>query len=219
MSSATRREPSSETRSENDDSLRELLLQDEFVHEMICTRAYEIYQQRGREDGHDREDWLQAEREILDGLIGQARVGRLEVVLAEYTVAPDELSGGTAPVSQGVTGLQPTRPHAPYRDRYYNPHPDVLEDFVPLAAETISFQAQAVPVAPAIPEASRYVEQLGKKREKTPKSDKPRKHKKAAAGPEDSLILEPEKAKKKKAGHKSKDNKSKESKSKENKKK
>ena len=219
MSSATRREPRSERRSENDDNLRELLLKDEFVHEMICTRAYEIYQQRGREDGHDREDWLQAEREILDGLIGQAGAGRLEEVLAEYTVAPDELSGGPAPVSQGLTGLQATQSHAPYSDRYYNPHPEVFEDFVPLAAETISFQAQAVPVAPAIPEASRYVEQLGKKREKTPKSDKPRKHKKAAAGPEDSLILEPEKAKKKKAGHKSKDNKSKESKSKENKKK
>ena len=94
MSSATRRE----LRSERDDSLRELLLKDEFVHEMICTRAYEIYQQRGREDGQDREDWLQAEREILDGLIGQARAGRLEV-LAEYTVAPDEFSGGPAPVS------------------------------------------------------------------------------------------------------------------------
>ena len=94
MSSATRRE----LRSERDDSLRELLLKDEFVHEMICTRAYEIYQQRGREDGQDREDWLQAEREILDGLIGQARAGRLEV-LAEYTVASDEFSGGSAPVS------------------------------------------------------------------------------------------------------------------------
>jgi len=214
MSSATRREPSSETRSENDDSLRELLLQDEFVHEMICTRAYEIYQQRGREDGHDREDWLQAEREILDGLIGQARVGRLEVVLAEYTVAPDELSGGPAPVSHGVTRLQANRPHAPYQDRYYNPHPNVLEDFVPLAAETISFQVQAVPVAPAIPEASRYVEQPRKKREKAPKSETSRKHKKAAADGEETLTSETEKAKKKKSGHKSKEHKSKEHKKK-----
>jgi hypothetical protein len=219
MSSATRRETHSETRSEWDDSLRELLLQDEFVREMIGRRAYEIYQQRGREDGHDREDWLQAEREILDGLIGQARAGRLEVVLADYVVAPDELPGGHTPVSHGLAAPQAAVPQAPYPDRYYNRHPDVLEDFVPLAAETISFQAQAAPVAPAIPEATRYVEQPGKKREKTPKSDKPRKHKKAAAGPEDSLILEPEKTNKKKAGHKSKDSKSKESKSKENKKK
>src|SRR5215471_8941133 len=123
MSSATRREPRGERRSENDDSLRELLLKDEFVQEMICTRAYEIYQQRGREDGRDREDWLQAEREILDGLIGQARAGRLEVVLAEYTVGPNESSGGPAPLSQALTGPQATQPQDPYPDRYYNPHP------------------------------------------------------------------------------------------------
>ncbi len=33
----------------------------------IQQRAYEIYVQRGRSDGHDVEDWLQAEREILAG--------------------------------------------------------------------------------------------------------------------------------------------------------
>lgn len=34
-------------------------------HEQIRGRAYEIYEQRGREDGHDLEDWLQAESELL----------------------------------------------------------------------------------------------------------------------------------------------------------
>lgn len=214
MSSATRREPRSERRSENDDNLRELLLKDEFVHEMICTRAYEIYQQRGREDGHDREDWLQAEREILDGLIGQAGAGRLEEVLAEYTVAPDELSGLPAPMSQGPTGLQATQSPVPYSDRYYNPHPEVLEDFVPLAAETISFKVQAAPVAPAIPEASRYVEQPRKKREKASKSETPRKHKKIEVAAEAGAALESEKTKKKKSGNKSKESKPKEKKKK-----
>lgn len=33
-------------------------------HEQIRGRAYEIYEQRGREDGHDL-DWLQAESELL----------------------------------------------------------------------------------------------------------------------------------------------------------
>jgi len=214
MSSATRREPRGERRSENDDNLRELLLKDEFVHEMICTRAYEIYQQRGREDGHDREDWLQAEREILDGLIGQAGAGRLEEVLAEYTVAPDELSGGPAPVSQGLTGLQATQSPNTYSDRYYNPHPEVFEDFVPLAAETISFQAQAAPVAPVIPEASHYVEQPRKKREKASKSETPRKHKKIEVAAEAGAALESEKTKKKKSGNKSKASKPKEKKKK-----
>jgi len=31
----------------------------------IARRAYELYMQRGGEDGHDLEDWLQAERELL----------------------------------------------------------------------------------------------------------------------------------------------------------
>ena len=31
----------------------------------IALRAYAIYQRRQGEDGHDMEDWLQAERELL----------------------------------------------------------------------------------------------------------------------------------------------------------
>jgi hypothetical protein len=34
--------------------------------ERIRQRAYEIYPQRGGQDGSDLEDWLQAEQEILD---------------------------------------------------------------------------------------------------------------------------------------------------------
>ena len=32
--------------------------------EQIRFRAYELYEARGREDGHDVEDWLEAEAEI-----------------------------------------------------------------------------------------------------------------------------------------------------------
>jgi hypothetical protein len=35
------------------------------VREKIRLRAYELYEQRGREEGHDFEDWLQAESEVL----------------------------------------------------------------------------------------------------------------------------------------------------------
>ncbi len=31
----------------------------------IRQRAYELYEARGREDGHELDDWLQAEAEIL----------------------------------------------------------------------------------------------------------------------------------------------------------
>ena len=35
--------------------------------EQIRRRAYELYEARGREDGHAVEDWLQAEGEIIAG--------------------------------------------------------------------------------------------------------------------------------------------------------
>lgn len=31
----------------------------------LAKKAYELYVQRGQEDGHDIEDWLEAERQIL----------------------------------------------------------------------------------------------------------------------------------------------------------
>lgn len=35
------------------------------VLEEIRLRAYELFERRGRNPGHDREDWLQAEAEVL----------------------------------------------------------------------------------------------------------------------------------------------------------
>ena len=37
------------------------------VEEAIRIRAYELYEQRGRAEGHADEDWLQAESEIKGG--------------------------------------------------------------------------------------------------------------------------------------------------------
>jgi len=34
------------------------------LEEQVRTRAFELYEARGREDGHDIEDWLRAEAEI-----------------------------------------------------------------------------------------------------------------------------------------------------------
>lgn len=34
--------------------------------EAIARRAYELFLERGGEDGHDVDDWLQAERELLE---------------------------------------------------------------------------------------------------------------------------------------------------------
>jgi hypothetical protein len=37
----------------------------ELTEEYIRLRAYEIWERRGRQNGHDVEDWLQAEAEIF----------------------------------------------------------------------------------------------------------------------------------------------------------
>ncbi len=34
------------------------------IEQQIRQRAYGLYERRGRTDGHDLDDWLQAEREI-----------------------------------------------------------------------------------------------------------------------------------------------------------
>jgi len=35
------------------------------LEEEVRRRAFELYEQRGRENGHDLEDWLQAESEFV----------------------------------------------------------------------------------------------------------------------------------------------------------
>ena len=36
------------------------------LESQIRQRAYELFEARGREDGHDLEDWLRAEEEIME---------------------------------------------------------------------------------------------------------------------------------------------------------
>jgi hypothetical protein len=40
--------------------------------ERIRTRAYELYEARGREEGHDLENWLEAEAEITATVVRTA---------------------------------------------------------------------------------------------------------------------------------------------------
>jgi hypothetical protein len=35
------------------------------LREQVRRRAFELYEQRGREEGHELDDWLQAESEIV----------------------------------------------------------------------------------------------------------------------------------------------------------
>jgi len=42
------------------------------VTELIRARAYQLYELRGKEEGHAEEDWLQAESEILSSQASKA---------------------------------------------------------------------------------------------------------------------------------------------------
>ena len=37
-----------------------------FLEVNIRHRAYELYEERGREDGHDLDDWLRAEADLIE---------------------------------------------------------------------------------------------------------------------------------------------------------
>lgn len=51
------------------EELRERLIRDERVRQMIRVRAYEIFQMRGHHPGSQAHDWYQAESEVLAFLI------------------------------------------------------------------------------------------------------------------------------------------------------
>lgn len=62
------------------------------IHELIARRAYDIYQGRGHVDGHDKEDWLQAESEVVAPLF----VGFMELngdLGVDVGITPSELPG------------------------------------------------------------------------------------------------------------------------------
>ncbi|HXB54206.1 MAG TPA: DUF2934 domain-containing protein [Vicinamibacteria bacterium] len=42
----------------------------------VARRAYEIYLARGGEPGHEREDWLRAERELREQAASAKKTGR-----------------------------------------------------------------------------------------------------------------------------------------------
>ena len=44
------------------------IVTDQNPEESIRRRAYALYEERGREDGHDLDDWLRAEAEVTTAL-------------------------------------------------------------------------------------------------------------------------------------------------------
>ena len=66
-------------------------------HDAIARRAYELYEQRGRENGHDWDDWLQAERELAGADASTAGVPN-QVTSAPRRRRPDREQQTTAVV-------------------------------------------------------------------------------------------------------------------------
>ena len=51
------------------------------LEEQISRRAYELYERRGREAGHEVEDWLQAEAELAERRRSQSKVRRSKKIV------------------------------------------------------------------------------------------------------------------------------------------
>ena len=62
-------------------------------NQQIEARAYELYLERGREDGHDVEDWLAAEKELTQR--------RDEIEAVSDREEPEEARVGYAAVASG----------------------------------------------------------------------------------------------------------------------
>lgn len=55
----------------------------ELTEDIVRARAYRFYEERGRQDGHDREDWFRAEAEIAGEkpvAEGKQKEGRMAAV-------------------------------------------------------------------------------------------------------------------------------------------
>ena len=76
MSSKPQRIASKETEATSTlDTISEVQRENLTRDEEIRFRAYEIYLERGEQEGNDLDDWLQAEREIELGLFQREQAG------------------------------------------------------------------------------------------------------------------------------------------------
>ncbi len=71
------------------------------LSQMITARAYELYEKRGRQDGHALEDWIRAESEVLCIIPCGIRIlespKQLEVDVGLQGFCPDEIEIGVEP--------------------------------------------------------------------------------------------------------------------------
>ncbi len=71
------------------------------VRQRIAVRAYELYQERGGGDGHDLDDWLEAERAIL----GPQRQCLTSPVGVSCDTRKEDLMRANAPLRLGLASV------------------------------------------------------------------------------------------------------------------
>ena len=149
---------------ESIEDLRSRLLKDEIVQEMISRRAYEIYQMRGSQPGHDAENWFRAENEILTVLIQEE--SRREAY--SHDLGTSEEGGARPAAFEPQTASETT-------DRLDQPVGQ-------LAEERAESQSALGAWSPAEPASAEPAPSIGKKQRprSTSKSAEPRKRKSAA---------------------------------------
>ena len=100
---------------ESFEELRQRMLRDADVQEMIRARAYEIYRMRGLQPGSAAHDWFQAEGEVLAFLLAhhdeQVTEPRSEPIASSSTIAP--LPEPVAADSSTELSPQPAAPKKP----------------------------------------------------------------------------------------------------------
>jgi hypothetical protein len=97
------------------EELRERLLRQHNVQEMIQVRAYEIYQMRGGHPGREAQDWFHAESEVLAFLLADES-GRADDQAGAEAVAS---ASGAASADQPLT----TKPRSTSRSKSSEANP------------------------------------------------------------------------------------------------
>src|SRR5215216_184092 len=89
---------------ESTEELRQRLLRDERVQELISRRAYEIYVMRGGQPGGEAHDWFQAESEILSILIEEESRSTIRSSGSDepQTSEPGDEVGTASPVAEAL---------------------------------------------------------------------------------------------------------------------
>jgi hypothetical protein len=89
---------------ESTEELRQRLLKDERVRDLISRRAYEIYLMRGGRPGGEAHDWFQAESEIISILIEEESLGSVEYTRNDSSAASqaDDEVMSASPVAEAI---------------------------------------------------------------------------------------------------------------------